>query len=192
MMKENWLRHAHNTPYAMEMWTHMPYYWDSAKILITAMHFDWAEFCIFPGDERRINEQFFYIDVSDDLYKTLATNLQVSNRTVDAWEEREKRGFNKLNSSRKLTLISLDKMLTSTSEFLAEYKRVCSLMKISPVDDRTSVSFFNEWKALRFDTADVKLATMVPVAELKVTEQDTKLELNDSPKVVQNRKIVMK
>ena len=152
----HWSADAHLLPYGLHIHENSPFYNPGSK-LIASSHFsnyipsngslNLTSFTSFP-----IKEKYYYIDVDPELYTFMNRYLHADRH---AGNEIGGTGWQLMNdlisSDIDLQPIHLKPMLDSDEGFLSEYKRVCGLMGLSPVDTKVVLAFFHNWRRLRVD-----------------------------------------
>ena len=121
--------------------------------------FDKAVYSIHPVELLR--EEFLFLQTQADCYHvSLDDNIfsnWVENSRSDlnfVTRKGEEIEFSKLVNENFSKAIDLTKILTSESEFLEEYLRVCALMKLTPMTEM-ALELYRNWRSIRVD-ADSK------------------------------------
>lgn len=148
---KNWMVDAHQLPVGWEKITHHIPYWEKNSIIVSCIHYhnflmNTTDGKYFNPPGLKMDERYFSIKVSKENYNILKKNIGYTTKMPQDRTD-------KIKDIEKITTvhtIDLDKILSSDEEFLEEYKRVCDLMGLEPIDDEVSVSFLKNWKSFRF------------------------------------------
>jgi hypothetical protein len=104
-----------------------------------------------------ILEKYYYIDVDPELYtymnRYLHADLHKGNEIGGvSWEIKDQL----INCGLEINSICLKNIIGGDESFLTEYKRICGLMELTPIDDTIALEFVNNWKNLRVNNPNIK------------------------------------
>ena len=146
----NWIIDAHLTPVGFEMITDpFRHLWEEKTTMVTCMHpAHVAGYVADPRDKIFTNrpelvENYFTVDLSDELFTKMRTNARLP------LEWPGDKTMSEITSLLTTKSINMDMLVNGGDDFLTEYKRVCELMSLTPVDSDIALSFYNNWKSFR-------------------------------------------
>ena len=151
-----WSADGHLVPYGLDLRAN-PMFDNPGTKLIASSHFlpslpfrNSLNLATWTGAS--ILEKYYYINVDEELYTFMNRYLGIDKHSDNhiggiSWQLKD----NLLNSGITINPIHLKTMLDGDEGFLFEYKRVCDLMELDPIDDDIALKFFNNWRRIRVD-----------------------------------------
>ena len=112
------------------------------KHVVFAMHFPELEIHT-PMLQTIQNIKYFYVDLDLKKYGNWLDSAQHDLNFKYRIDEKIKYQQS-INNARPDQLINLTMMLESSDKFLQEYRRICDVMKINPVEDQALI-LYQEW-----------------------------------------------
>ena len=137
----NWMVDAHLTPSVNYMVKHYwKNYWEHNNTLIGCVHYHEYNSNMFQNFLQK-NINYFSIKMTENCRNYLRQQLNLSHSPIYNTEE--------IIKSKNFNYIDMDLLLSNNENFLNEYKRICNLMNIDPIDSSTVINFFENWKKYR-------------------------------------------
>ena len=139
---QHWMTDAHLTPYGTYLLHDIFNKWETNSILITCIHYDQYQVHDFES-HFPINAKYFYIKISDELRKKMKLEVKATGH-IDSPEIIEK-----IMNTLDPLAIDMDLLMDNDNSFIEEYRRICSLMDLEPIDNISALDFYHNWKKQR-------------------------------------------
>jgi hypothetical protein len=155
---KNWGQDAHRLPAAGDILQPPINPLDKSTIAIGCTHF--SRIAQYDKSYRGnmiaapdIIEKHYYIKGSIDTYKFMNRYMRLDR--ANPRDGMEWKTYEWAIENLKLEPIDLEFMLLGNNEFLSEYRRVCAVMEIQPIQDDYVLEFWNNWLRLRVNNSNI-------------------------------------